>query len=59
MSKRQTPLAVTPERYSQDDRLIPLQDRKFLTGFKNFRYNNDAHDNKDVNKVYWSEGKRR
>ena len=27
--------------------------------FKNFRYNNDAHDNKDVNKVYWSEAMRR
>ena len=26
-----------------------------MTRFKNFRYNNDAHDDKDVNKVYWSE----
>ena len=41
-------IVVSAKRYSQDDRLIPRWDRKFLTRFKNFRYNNDAHDDKDV-----------
>ena len=50
---------VSGERYSQDDRLIPRWDKKFLTRLKNFRYNNDAHDDKDVNNVYWSEATRR
>ena len=39
-------IVVSAKRYSQDDRLIPRWDRKFLTRFKNFRYNNDAHDDK-------------
>jgi len=43
---------VSVERYSQDDRLIPRYDRKFLTRFKNLCYNNGTHDDKDVNKVY-------
>ena len=50
---------VSAKRYSRDDRLIPRSDRKFLTRFKNFRYTNDAHNDKDVNRVYWSEAMRR
>ena len=52
-------IIVSVERYSQDDRLIPCYDRKFLTHFKNLCYNNGTHNDKDVNKVYWSEAMRR